>query len=323
MRKLLFISSYDSSFVKSDIEILEKHFQVEIPKFKKTKRNSFDFLKMSFRIFWGVMHSDLVFCWFADFAAFLAVKAARFFHKKAFVVVGGYEVSNLPGYGGITDKRRRDRLKYTLQNSARVISVSDFSKAEIDALNLGIIPEKISIGVKLQKSDFQKTNLIITSGRATKELFRLKGLDIFAKATTDITDHQFKIIGHYDEEIKQQLLTINPQIEFTGQLPHDRFLEMLKIAKIYCQFSQRESFGLAVLEAMNFGCTPVVSKAGAMPEIVGETGFICEYGDVENTKIAIKKAIKLNRLPEMKRRVVDYFSLQQREEKLLKLIGLE
>ncbi|MDO9578270.1 MAG: glycosyltransferase family 4 protein, partial [Candidatus Cloacimonadales bacterium] len=250
MKKLLFISSYDSSFVKSDIGILGKHFHLDIPKFKKSNRTGFDYLKMILRIFRGTFNNDLVFCWFADFAGFLAVKAANLFHKKVFVVVGGYEVSNLPGYGGLNDRKSVKRLTYTLKNATRVITISDFSKSEIDDLKLDIVPEKISIGVEQQNIEFSKFNLIITSGSVSKELFKLKGLDIFAQATSNIAGYQFKIIGPFDEEIKQQLLAINPQIEFTGKLSHKQFLELIKKAKVYCQFSQRESFGLAILEAM-------------------------------------------------------------------------
>jgi glycosyltransferase involved in cell wall biosynthesis len=323
MKKLLFISFYDSSFVKSDIGILEKHFLLENPNLKKYKRNLFGMFLMSIEIFWRVFHSDVVYCWFADFSAFLTVKAASFFHKKVFVVVGGYEVSNLPGYGGLTNKKVARRLKYTLQNATKVIAISDFSKSEIDRLKFGIDPVKINIGVESQKEIYEKTKLIITSGSATKELYQLKGLDIFAQATLGFKKYDLKIIGQYDEEIKKLLLELNPNLCFTGKLEHRDFLEMMKKAKVYCQFSQRESFGLAVLEAMNYGCIPVISKAGAMPEIIGETGFMSEIGNFESATDVLNKAIKSDRSEEIRKRVESIFSIHRREEEIITLIRME
>ena len=323
MKKLLFVSFYDSSFVRSDIGILKKHFQVEILSLANSKRDAFSLLKMIIKIFWEVFRNDITYCWFADFSAYLAVKAANLFQKKVFVVVGGYEVSNLSGYGGLTDKKRKKRLKYSLTNATRILTISDFSKAEIDALNFGVDSVKINIGVDRQKKVVTKTNTIITSGSATKELFKLKGLDIFAKATAGFDDHKIKLIGTFKDEIKEKLLTYNPHLEFTGKLTHTQFLNELKEAKVYCQFSQRESFGLALLEAMNSGCIPVISEAGAMMEILGNTGFSCKYGDVENARKAIQNALESDRNDDILKRVKENFTIDLREEKLIKLINQE
>ncbi|MFC1898217.1 glycosyltransferase family 4 protein [Candidatus Cloacimonadota bacterium] len=320
---MLLVSCYDSSFVKADIKIFAKHFHLEILELKGITRNTFGFIKMTFKIFMGMIRNEIAFCWFADFAAFLAVKAANLFHKKVYVIVGGYEVSTLPGYGGLNKKKGIKRLKYTLNNATKVLTISDFSKSEIDALGLNIVPEKISIGVDLQKEFPAKTNTVITSGSATKELYQLKGLDVFAKATINLINYKIKIIGPFEEDIKHKLSKMNPNIEFTGKLAHEEFLTTLKEAKVFCQLSQRESFGLALLEAMNFGCIPVISRAGAMPEILGKTGFSCEYGDVENTIIAIQNALKSDQEEAVLNRVKENFTIEHREEKLIKLINQE
>jgi glycosyltransferase involved in cell wall biosynthesis len=323
MKKLLFISSYDSSFVKSDIRILVKHFQVTIPDLINIKRNKSGMFKIIYKVILGVIQHDLVFCWFADFPTYIAVKVAKLLGKKVFIVVGGYEVSNLPGYGGLTDPKRAERIRYILRNATKIITVSDFSKVEIDTLNLGIAPLKISIGVEPEKNIAKKSKLILTSGTANKDLYQIKGLDVFAKATIGFPDYTVKIIGFYDEEIKQKLLKINPKMQFTGKLTHQDCLEMISSARVYCQLSQRESFGLAILEAMNLGCIPIISKAGAMPEIVGNLGFTCEYGDVGSTKQAIREAISSDSQEAIRSRMKEYFSNEMREEKLINLIMRE
>src|SRR5699024_4659815 len=50
---------------------------------------------------------------------------------------------------------------------------------------------------------------------------------------------------------------------------------------IFLLLSQKESFGLALLEAMHCGSVPVGSTAGGMSAVLrdGETGHIIEVGD--------------------------------------------
>ena len=314
-KKILFLSAYNSPFVINDFEILQKHFIVKNLDLSNKRKFTYFLL-----IFKEILQADIVYCWFADFAAYLAVKIARFFHKKIIVVVGGYEVSNLPDYGGLTNKNRASRLKYTLNNATRVITVSDFSKAEIENLNLDIKVQKISIVVKLQENLTSKTNSILTVGSATKSHFKLKGLDTFVKVSLNFPEYEFIIIGNYDVEIKEKLLKLNPRIKFTGKLEHCKLMDLMKEAKIYCQLSQRESFGLSVLEAMNLGCIPVVTKVGALLELVDNSEYHCNYGDANSAEIAIQKAIKSEQKEEIIKHVKENYTLKQREEKLIKLI---
>ncbi|MCD6177039.1 MAG: glycosyltransferase family 4 protein [Candidatus Cloacimonetes bacterium] len=314
-KKILFLSAYNSPFVVNDFEILQNHFIVKNLDLSNKSKLAYFLL-----IFKEILRTDIVYCWFADFAAYLAVKMARFFHKKIIVVVGGYEVSNLPGYGGLTNKNRASRLKYTLNNATKVITISDFSKAEIENLNLDINAQKISIGIELQENLVPKTNTILTVGSVTKSHYKLKGLDTFVKVSLQFPEYEFKIIGNYDEEIKEKLLIINPRIKLTGKLEHGKLLDLMKEAKIYCQLSQRESFGLSVLEAMNLGCIPIVTKVGALPELVENKDYHCVYGDIVSTITAIQKAIKTERKEEIIKHVKEKYTLKQREEKLIELI---
>ena len=72
---------------------------------------------------------------------------------------------------------------------------------------------------------------------------------------------------------------IDRHIEFTGFVTDDELLGWYQRAKVYCQLSYYESFGMAAAEAMLCECVPVVTRKGALPEVVGETGFYVEYGE--------------------------------------------
>jgi glycosyltransferase involved in cell wall biosynthesis len=63
----------------------------------------------------------------------------------------------------------------------------------------------------------------------------------------------------------------------------DSVEEILSICDLFLLPSETESFGLAALEAMACEVPVVSSNAGGIPElnVDGETGFLCNVGDVE------------------------------------------
>lgn len=60
--------------------------------------------------------------------------------------------------------------------------------------------------------------------------------------------------------------------------------ELLSISDVKLLLSEKESFGLVLLEAMSCGVPCVGTRIGGIPEVIidGETGFICELGDIED-----------------------------------------
>ena len=319
---VFFVSSYSVAFVLRDIEIIRKHFNIRVANFIGIKKTVRDALKTIIIIWKNLRKSDIAFIWFADFRAFVTVLFAKILRKRTVLVVGGYEVAKLPqfAYGGYSGIIRINRLMFMLYNTDRILTVSEYLQKEIQKL----VPQKeitkIELGIDADTVNFIKEDVIITVGNAIDNIYKLKGLDTFAKSSLSFPDHNFVIIGNYDEKIRKEILQINPQITFTGKLEQKQVFEWLQKAKVYCQLSFVESFGVALLEAMSFGCVPVVTLRGAMPEIVGETGFYTEFGDVELTVNAIEKALISMKSSKAQKRVTEKFSLRNRETKLIKLI---
>lgn len=109
-------------------------------------------------------------------------------------------------------------------------------------------------------------------------------------------------------------------VECTGYLDGQSLLEWYQRAKVYCQLSRYESFGVALAEAMSCCCVPVVTREGALPEVVGDTGFYVPYGDVKATASAIREALQSDKGRLARQRVIEKFSVVEREKKLLGLI---
>jgi N-acetyl-alpha-D-glucosaminyl L-malate synthase BshA len=77
-------------------------------------------------------------------------------------------------------------------------------------------------------------------------------------------------------------LNIWEDIRFLGKLSEVE--EVLSVADLFIMPSEKESFGLAALEAMACELPVISTNAGGIPElnVNGETGFISEIGDIED-----------------------------------------
>lgn len=76
-------------------------------------------------------------------------------------------------------------------------------------------------------------------------------------------------------------LGVADHVRFLGNV--DKPWELLPQADAFMLPSEHESFGLAALEAMACGVPVIAARTGGLPEVVthGETGFLCEVGDID------------------------------------------
>jgi glycosyltransferase involved in cell wall biosynthesis len=324
MQKIFFVAPHLSGFVRTDLEILKEGRGFSKAIFYKAAKNPVYLIYTIIRIFLGVIRTDLSYVWFADFRAYLTVFFSKLFRKKVIVVVGGYETASLKeiNYGGLLRPGQSRRFRYILKNADRIVTASRFSLNEVlefhPVENISVVHLGIPAEEKLTPSN--KLDWIITVGNATEMSSRIKGLYYFAEATSFFQEYKSIIVGKFEDSIKEKLLKINPGLEFTGYLTRDKLIDIYKNARIYCQLSMRESFGLSVLEAMSYGCIPVVTETGALPEVIGNTGYFTEYGDVKKTVSALKRALENGEPLEAKSRAFKEFSLAKRKEKIISLI---
>ncbi len=316
--KLFFVSSYASHFVLEDLEILQKHFRVEKLILAGKSKSNFQKMINSIEIIFAVMRHDIVYCWFADFSSFIAVLLAWILNKKSVIMVGGYETSNLPNYGGM-QSRSAKYIRFAIKKADTVITVSNFIAKEMINLNLREDPRVIHLATTYKNFKTQKKKIIVTCGSATENLYKIKGIDIFVRATTNLKSYKKIVIGEFDPNVKDELLKSNPDLEFAGRMAHADFLTLLSETEIYCQFSRRESFGMALLEALNCNCKAVISNCGALPEVAGDKAIIADINVIESCRAAIKKNL-IRQIPDNKKWITKNFSLQKREQNLLKIL---
>lgn len=132
---------------------------------------------------------------------------------------------------------------------------------------------------------------------------------------------KFVLVGAISEKCREFVKkNESPNVEFTGFLDHTRLLDYYQKAKVYCQLSTHESFGVAIVEAMCCECIPVVTRKSALPEIVEKLGFYVPYRNPIMTVEAIRKAMISDWSFKVRERAEKCFSLHIREKKLIKEI---
>jgi L-malate glycosyltransferase len=97
--------------------------------------------------------------------------------------------------------------------------------------------------------------------------------------------------------VKQLALT--DSVLFLGK--QDNLEELYSISDLMLLLSEKESFGLVVLEAMACGVPCIGTNVGGIPEVIsdGNTGYLCEIGNIEEISsraIAILKNKELHQL---------------------------
>ncbi|MFC5269375.1 N-acetyl-alpha-D-glucosaminyl L-malate synthase BshA [Adhaeribacter terreus] len=95
-------------------------------------------------------------------------------------------------------------------------------------------------------------------------------------------------------------LNICQDVRFLGKL--EAVEEVLSIADLFLMPSEKESFGLAALEAMACEVPVISSNAGGIPElnIQGVTGFLSDIGDVDDMVKNALFVLKDENLPRFK-----------------------
>lgn len=205
------------------------------------------------------------------------------------------------------NRRRLDKgLRYSVERSDRILTVSEFSKRELrELLNIpeervAVIPCAPSIGE--ERAPFSDCAakfglkgpylLYVGTIEPRKNLIRLLKAFALLKREQGIP-HQLVLAGGKgwaNEEIYQTAERVEDVI-FTGYLSNGEKYTLYQNAAAFVFPSLYEGFGIPPLEAMTFGCPVVCANAASLPEVVGDAAELVEPGDETSIAEGIWKVI--------------------------------
>jgi glycosyltransferase involved in cell wall biosynthesis len=202
--------------------------------------------------------------------------------KPSILVAGGYDTANIPEahYGNQRHWFKRMITKYILRRSTHIICNSQYAKLETVRV-AGLNPEKVTMiyhGVPDQGLRIQpKRDIALNVGNVLKENLLRKGITPFLEAGKLLPSYRFVQAGKWqDDSYKNMLKHLSPNVELKGFMEAEDLQALFSESRVYIQPSLHEAFGLSVVEAMQAGCIPIVSRNGALPEVVGKYGILLE-----------------------------------------------
>jgi len=317
---ILFVKLWDKTFIKHDLELLDKNFNVRVIDLTK------NMLSILYKIILNLFWSDIYFIWFSHIHSFFFVILSKIFKKKSIIVAGGYDCANIPEmqYGTFTSGLARFFSKFSFNHCDVVISVSKSSQRELlenttpkkNVLIYNAVPPN-----KFIPGNVKKKNIVLTIGRINNNSIKIKGIDTLIETAKYLPEIPFYIVGPIEDNSIDDLKKKSPKnVHFLGEIENEELIKYYQIAKVYAQLSYHESFGVAIAEAMLCNCVPVVTKQYAIPEIVGNTGYYVPYADPIKTHFAISEALKIENNNKTRKRIKKFFHPLERERKIIQLI---
>ncbi len=189
-------------------------------------------------------------------------------------------------------------VTFSINESDGVTSVSDDLKKETYhsfkiTKEIEVIPNFIDLEkFKKQKKDHFK-KAICPNGEAlivhTSNFRKVKRVGDVIKVFNNIHKEipsKLLMIGDGPERTGAETMSrefgISDAVRFLGK--QEAVEEVLSVADLFLMPSEKESFGLAALEAMACEVPVISSNTGGLPElnVQGVTGFMSEVGDVED-----------------------------------------
>jgi len=352
--KIVYIKPNDSSFIRGDQKIFEKYYAVS-PFLLSASKGNLHYTLMNIRLFIllisKVFSKNVIFiAWFADYHTAIMTLAAKLTGKKSIIFIGGQEAVCYPELkkGVYRKKIRGEFVKFALKNTDLIIAnhkslvyhenyyynkdnphidgIKHYVKAlktDIKVIFNGIDSSKFVRNYDLKKVD----NLILTVGSMNQiGDFYNKGYDLFIQVARRNPDLQFILIGlnpnflTWTEE-NYKFSTISNLKIIPSFCPQNILNDSYNKAKVFVQASITEGMPNTLNEAMLLECIPVGSNINGIPDAIGETGIVIKNRTVEDLEVGIKKALTLNTASQARERVVELFSFEQREKKLVDILN--
>ena len=216
-------------------------------------------------------------------------------HRLFFVSVWGTDVYQFPQNSFI----HRKILDHVFECAKKIFSTSESMKNEIQqyiAKEVSVIPFGIDLN-RFKKMDTSISNSEFCVG-TVKSLEPVYRIDLLIRGFA-LFRNKFKTgkcfiygKGFLEKELKDliEILGMSEHILLQGWIDNAKVPDVLNSFDVFCAFSERESFGVSVIEASSCELPVIVSNAEGFMEVVehNKTGIILEEANADSVAKALE-----------------------------------
>lgn len=321
--RIAIISNSKDNWTEDDGEILSRENKVKI--IYLTNKGIKGRIKDIWTAWKTIDEVEVIIFWFFTYYSLLVSVIAKLKGKRIIGIASGYDAANQSqlkyGHGRKVHTRIMIKILYIMVD--RILAVSNFTKNEVLNYNKNLLNKIMVIehGFKsVKRPSGDKEKYVLTCLNVNEKTWRLKGGDRVISLAENMPEIEFKIVGDVDECFLKNI-KLPENVNILGRVENLRDSNILSKALIYIQLSRYESFGCTVIESIQMGCKVIVSRNGALPEIVEGVGVVVDGDDKDELKFEILKIINYyerNKLKTVKK-FVNKYTLERR---LVRLSGV-
>lgn len=207
----------------------------------------------------------------------------------------------------------RDYLPESIENSSKILTISEFSKSEI--LKFFPIPadkvvvtycgidscyrplDEEEIKKQLQSLDLEPKRYILSVGTIEPRKNLKVVIEAYAQLPARVREYYpLVIVGGRGWKESSIMDIIDPlekrgQIRVLGYIPQEVLPAIYNGAKVFVFPSIYEGFGMPVTEAMACGTPVIASNVSSLPEVVGDSGLLLDPYDTDVWTRALEEMI--------------------------------
>jgi len=179
----------------------------------------------------------------------------------------------------------------TVSRSSRTDICQDF---RVPVKNVHIVPLGVDTRLFRPRPDTPRVKgRIVTVTSADSPL---KGLPTLLRAVSKLVtdrDAHLIVVGTPADSTREQVsqLALGAKVTFTSGLSDEALARLLASAAVAVVPSLYEGFSLPAVEHLASGTPLIASRAGALPEVVGDAGELVTPGDSEELAAALRRLL--------------------------------
>lgn len=255
-------------------------------------------------------------------------------------------------YIGVAESHSTNKMKQIIINLLFQRNVAVYRKCTCCAKTPSVQEKLAALGVKntvlapvgldmdLLKKDYEQypaaelkkkygyqedDKVILFIGRLTEEKQPVRMIEILSGLRQKNQAFKLLMVGTGElkaaVEERARALALESEVKMIDRIPNRDIWELYRFAEAFVNLNQQEVFGMAILEAMYYGCKVVAWNAPGPGLIIenGFSGWLAESNEEVVEKILDTTAVE----QAAHQRVINHFTWETSARKILSIIGEE